>query len=59
MENKSKNSKLDVHKAELARELQQIAGHLSEKQLMEIAWKNQLKNNPITPRDIRLMTEIL
>ena len=59
MENKSKFSKQDVHKAELARELQHIAGHLSEKQLMEIARKNQLKNSPITPRDVRLMTEIL
>ena len=27
--------------------------------IMKIAQKNQVKNSPITPRDIRLMTEIL
>ena len=59
MENKSKFSKQDVHKAELARELQHIAGHLSKKRLMETAQNNQLKNSPITPRDVRLMTDIL
>ena len=59
MENKSKISKQDVHKVELARELQQANGHLSEKQLIEIAQRNQLKNSPITPRDVRLMRDIL
>ena len=55
LKNKLKFSKQDVHKAELARALQHIAGHLSEKQLLEIAQKNQLENSPITPRDVRLM----
>ena len=59
MENKSKFSKQDIHKVELARELQHVAAHISEKQLMEIARKNQLKNSPITPRDVRLMRDIL
>ena len=59
LENKLKFSKQDVHKAELARALQHVAGHLSDKQLLEIAQKNQLKNSPITPRDVILMKEIL
>ena len=59
MENKSKFSKQDVHKAELARELQHVTGHLSEKQLLEIARKDHLKNSPTTPRDVKLMTDIL
>ena len=59
LENKSKFSKQDVYKAELARALQYVAGHLSNKQLLKIAQKNQLKNSPITPRDVRLMKEIL
>ena len=59
LENKSTFSKQDVHKAELARELQHITGHVSKKQLIEIAIKNQLKNSPITPRDVRPMIEIL
>ena len=62
LENKSKFSKQDVHKAELARALglQHVAGHLRNKQLLlERAQKNQLKNSPITPRDIRQMKEFL
>ena len=35
LENKSKFSKQDVQKVELARALQYIAGHLSEKKLLE------------------------
>ena len=58
LENKSTKIKQGVHKTELARKLQQAVGHLSEKQLMEIAQKNQLKNSPIIPRDVRLMQEI-
>ena len=59
MKNKSKFSKQYVHNAELAKALQHVAGHLINKQLMEIAQKNQLKNSSITPRDMRLMKEIL
>ena len=59
MENKSKFSKKDVHKVKLARALQHVTGDLSQKQLTEIARKNQLKNSPITPRDVKLMTDIL
>ena len=40
LENKSQISKQDVQKAELVRALQHIAGHLSNKQLPEIAQKN-------------------
>ena len=58
LENKSKFSKQDVHKAELKRALQHVAGHLSKNQLLEIAQKNQLKNCPITPQDVRLMKKI-
>ena len=59
LENKSKFSKQDVHKVELARSLQHIAGHLSNKQLLEITQKDQLKNSCITPRYVRLIKEIL
>ena len=58
-ENKAKFSKQDVIRAEAARALQHTAGHLSDTQLMRIAQRNQLKNCPITPRDVRLMKEIL
>ena len=59
LESKSKFSKQNVHNAELARALQHVPGHLSGKQLLEIAQKNQLKNSPIAQRDVRLMKEIL
>jgi len=57
--NKAKFSKRDVKRAEKARRLQHIAAHLSHKQLLSITQKNQLKNCPIVPRDIRLIDEIL
>ena len=49
--NKAKFSKQDVLRAQKARDLQHIAGHLSDKQLLLITQKNQLKNSPITPQD--------
>jgi len=57
--NKSLFTKRDVKRAEKARRLQHIAAHLSHKQLLSITQKNQLKNCPIVPRDIRLMDAIL
>ena len=59
LENLSKLFKQGVHKAELARALQHVTGHLSETQLLEIAQENQIKNSSITPRDVRLMKEIV
>ena len=55
LEIKLKFFKQDVQNAELVRALQHVTGHLSNKQLLKIAQKNQLKNRPITPRDVKLM----
>ena len=57
--NKALFTTWDVKRAEKARRLQHIAAHLSHKQLLSITQKNQLKNCPIVPRDIRLMDAIL
>ena len=53
--NKRKFCKHDVIWEEAAWKLQQVAGHLSYWQLLKIALKNQLKNSPITPRDVRMI----
>ena len=58
MKNKANFSKRGVKRAEKAQQLQHIAAHLIHKQFLSITQKNQLKNCPIVPRDIRLMDKI-
>ena len=54
-ENKRKFSK-QVIQEEAAQKLQHdVAGYLSYWQLLKIAQKNQLKNSPIMPKDVRMM----
>ena len=54
-----KFSKQEVLRAEATWKIQHVAGHLGYSQLIKIAQKSQLKNSPITPRDVRMMQTIL
>eukprot|EP00536_Pseudo-nitzschia_multiseries_P003493 jgi/Psemu1/7909/gm1.7909_g len=49
----------DIKRAEAARALQYVAGHLSEAQPLKICQKRQLVNSPVMPRDVQLMRAIL
>lgn len=58
-ENKQNYSTRDVNRAEKARKLQHVIGHVSAKDLLRIAKNNLLLNCPVTARDVRLMQAIL
>eukprot|EP00536_Pseudo-nitzschia_multiseries_P002896 jgi/Psemu1/6620/gm1.6620_g len=58
-ENKQQISKKDIRRAETARALQHIAGHLNDTQLLKICQKQQLVSSRVTSRDVQLMRAIL